>query len=34
MVENAAPKFNVEAFNPKKAELVAIVEKYKDLKIA
>ncbi|MFZ3233626.1 MAG: hypothetical protein WA194_09180 [Patescibacteria group bacterium] len=33
MAENAVPKFNVEAFNPKKAELVSLVEKYKDLKI-
>lgn len=33
MAENAVPKFNMEAFNPKKAELIATVEKYKDLKI-
>lgn len=33
MAENAVPKFDLEAFNPKKAELIATVEKYKDLKI-
>lgn len=33
MAENAVPKFNVDAFNPKKAELASLVEKYKGLKI-
>ncbi len=33
MAENAVPQFNIESFNPKKAELVALVAKYENLKI-